>query len=141
MASFEYIYGQPCRTSLIWDRIEDMVLLGPYMTQEMKEQIKSIGLRIKEAQYWQKRYDDVNHIDHGYEVGDIVFLWVKLQKSSFMFGKGAKLSPRLMGPFKAVENKGLMACQLALPDYLRCMHNVFHVSDPGGYRWPPTFSD
>jgi hypothetical protein len=33
-----------------------------------------------------------------------------------------------MGPFKIVENKGPMAYQLALPNYLRCMHDVFHVS-------------
>jgi hypothetical protein len=33
-----------------------------------------------------------------------------------------------VGPFEVVENKGPMAYQLALPDSLRCMHDVFHVS-------------
>ena len=32
-----------------------------------------------------------------------------------------------MGPFEIVERKGPMAYRLALPDSLRCMHDVFHV--------------
>jgi hypothetical protein len=70
----------------------------------------------------------VHRIDHSYEVGDKVFLWVKPHKSSIKFGKGAKLSPRFVGPFEVVEKKGPMAYRLALPDSLRRMHDVFHVS-------------
>jgi hypothetical protein len=33
-----------------------------------------------------------------------------------------------VGPFEVVENKGHVAYQLALPDSLRRMHDVFHVS-------------
>jgi hypothetical protein len=55
-------------------------------------------------------------------------LRVKLHKSSIKFGKGAKLSPRFVGPFEIVEKKGPVAYRLALPDSLRCMHDVFHVS-------------
>ena len=33
-----------------------------------------------------------------------------------------------MGPFKIVERKGPVAYRLALPDSLRRMHDVFHVS-------------
>jgi hypothetical protein len=32
-----------------------------------------------------------------------------------------------VGPFEVVERKGPMAYRLALPDSLRCMHDVFHV--------------
>ena len=67
-------------------------------------------------------------VDCSYEVGDRVFLWVKSHKSSIKFGKGAKLSPRFVGPFEIVEKKRLVAYRLALPDSLRCMHDVFHVS-------------
>jgi hypothetical protein len=49
----------------------------------------------------------VHHIDRSYEVGDKVFLRVKLHKSSINFGKDAKLSPRFVGPFEFVEKKGL----------------------------------
>jgi hypothetical protein len=33
-----------------------------------------------------------------------------------------------MGPFDIVEKKGSMAYRLALLNYLRRMHDVFHVS-------------
>jgi hypothetical protein len=55
-------------------------------------------------------------------------LQVKLHKSSIKFGKGAKLSPRFVGPFEIVERKGPVAYRLAFPDSLRRLHNVFHVS-------------
>ena len=57
-----------------------------------------------------------------------MFLRVKLHNCSIKFGKGVKISPRFVGPFEVVEKKGPVAYQLALPDSLRCMHNVFHVS-------------
>jgi hypothetical protein len=53
---------------------------------------------------------------------------VKPHKISVKFGKGAKISPRFMGPFKIWEMKGPVTYQLALPDSLRHIHNVFHVS-------------
>jgi hypothetical protein len=33
-----------------------------------------------------------------------------------------------MGPFEVVEKKGLVAYRLSLPNSLRRMHDVFHVS-------------
>jgi hypothetical protein len=56
-----------------------------------------------------------------------VFLQAKPHKSSIKFEKGAKLSPRFLGPFKVIEKKGHVAYQLTLPDSLRCMHDLFHV--------------
>jgi hypothetical protein len=47
MASFDFLYGQPCRMSLSWDRLEDRVLVGPEAIQEMEEQMQSIRQRIK----------------------------------------------------------------------------------------------
>jgi hypothetical protein len=63
---------------------------------------------------------------------------VKPHKSSIKFGKGVKLSPRFVGPFKIVEKKGPMAYQLPLPDSLRRMHDVFHVSVLRHYISDPT---
>jgi hypothetical protein len=128
MAPFELLYGRQCQTSLSWDRLEDRVLVGPEVIQEMEEHMQSIRQRIKEVQDWQKSYVDVHCIDRSYEIGYRVFLWVKPQKSLIKFGKGAKISPRFMGPFEVVENKGLVAYRLAFPDSLRHMHDVFHVS-------------
>jgi hypothetical protein len=80
----------------------------------------------------------VHRIDHSYEVGDRVFLQVKPHKSSIKFGKGAKLSPRFVGPFEVVEKKGNVAYRLAFPDSLRHMHDVFHVSILRHYVSDPT---
>jgi hypothetical protein len=128
MAPFEFLYGRPCQMPLSWDRLEDRVLVGPEMIQEMEEQLQMIRQRIKEVQDRQNSYVDVHRVDRNYEVGDRVFLRVKLHKSSIKFGKGAKLSPRFVGPFEVVERKGPVAYRLALPHSLRCMHDVFLVS-------------
>jgi hypothetical protein len=65
-------------------------------------------------------------------------LQVKLHKSSIKFGKGAKISPRFVGALDIVERKGSMAYRLALPDYLRCMHDAFHVYVLRHYISDPT---
>jgi hypothetical protein len=63
---------------------------------------------------------------------------VKPHKSSIKFGKGDKLSPRFMGPFDIVENKGFVAYRQAFPYSLRRMHDVFHVSVLRHYVSDPT---
>jgi hypothetical protein len=74
MAPFEFLYGRPCWTPLCLDRLEDRVLVGPKVMQEMEDQIHTIIQRIKEAQDQHKRYVDVHQVDRSYEVGDLVFL-------------------------------------------------------------------
>ena len=90
--------------------------------------MQSIRKRIKESHDQQKCYAYEYHIDCSYEVGDKVFLRVDPHKISIKFGKGAKISPRFVGPFEVVENKRHVAYRLALHDSLRNMHDVFHVS-------------
>ena len=127
MTPFEFLYERLCQMSLSWDRLEDRVLLGLEAIQEMEEKMKTIRQRIKETQDWQKSYADVHRVDHSYKVGDRVFFRVKQHKSSIKSVKGDKISPRFVGPFKIVERKGPVAYQLDLPNYLRRMHDVFHV--------------
>ena len=67
--------------------------------------MQTIRQRIKEVWDRYKSCVDAHHVDHSYMVGDLVFLRVKLHKSSIKFEKGAKLSPRFMGPFEIVERK------------------------------------
>jgi hypothetical protein len=109
MAPFEFLYGRPCQTPLSWDRLEDRVLVGPEVIQEMEYQMKTIRQRIKEAQDQQKSYAYVHHVDRSYEVGDRVFLRVKPNNISVKFGKGVKLSPRFVGSFDIMEKKGPVA--------------------------------
>jgi hypothetical protein len=50
MTLFEFLYRRPCWTLLSWDRLEERVLVGPEVIQEMEEHMQSIRQRIKEAQ-------------------------------------------------------------------------------------------
>jgi hypothetical protein len=50
MAPYEFLYERPYRTPLSWDRLEDRVLVGMKVIQEMEYHRKSIRKRIKEAQ-------------------------------------------------------------------------------------------
>ena len=68
----------------------------------------------------------------------IEFLCGLTRKNSIKLEKGAKLSPKFVGPFEIVERKGPVAYRLALPDSWRRMHDVFHVSVLRHYISDPT---
>nr|GEU95582.1 hypothetical protein [Tanacetum cinerariifolium] len=48
-----------------------------------------------------------------------------------------KLSPRFIGPFEILDRVGEVSYQLALPQQLSQVHNVFHVSLLRGYKYHP----
>jgi hypothetical protein len=48
-----------------------------------------------------------------------------------------KLTPRYVGPFKIVDRKGEVTCQMELPPQLSDIHNVFHVSQLKKCLWLP----
>jgi hypothetical protein len=52
---------------------------------------------------------------------------VRPQKSLIRFHKGAKLSPKHVGPFEIIERKGSIFYHLALPSSLDCMHDFFPI--------------
>ncbi|KAF5458860.1 hypothetical protein F2P56_022859 [Juglans regia] len=81
-----------------------------------------------EAQSRQKSYADTRRRDLSFELGDWVYLKVSPMKGVKRFGKKGKLSPRYVGPFQIIEKVGLVAYRVALPDYFRDVHDVFHVS-------------
>jgi len=59
----------------------------------MEEQMTIMKERLKEAQIWKKSYVDAHWNNKCYEVEDMVFFIVRPQKSSIIFGKGARLPP------------------------------------------------
>lgn len=39
MTPFEVLYGRNCHTSISWDRVEDIIIVGPKMLKEMEEKM------------------------------------------------------------------------------------------------------
>ena len=60
--------------------------------------------------------------------GDEVLLRVSPTKVVVRFGTKGKLSPRFIGPFKIKERVGKLAYRLELPESMRGIYDVFHVS-------------
>ena len=80
------------------------------------------------AQSRHKSYADVRRRDLEFQVGDQVLLKVSPNKGVVRFGVKGKLSSRYIGPFPILERVGKLAYGLELPNSMRGVHNVFHVS-------------
>ena len=129
MASFEALYGRPCRSPLYWVEVEDKQLIGPEMIRETSEKIKVVREKMKATQTRHKSYADKHRIGLEFKVGDHVFLKVSPVRGIVRFGqKRGKLSPRFIGPFEIFECVGQVAYRLALPPKMSGVHDVFHVS-------------
>nr|GEY85828.1 putative reverse transcriptase domain-containing protein [Tanacetum cinerariifolium] len=57
-APFEALYGQKCRSPVIWTEVGESQLIGPEIVQETTEKIIQIKERLKTARIRQKSYDD-----------------------------------------------------------------------------------
>jgi hypothetical protein len=95
---------------------------------------------LRAAQDRYKSYADNNLIDKQYVVQDLVLLRSKFLRP--VFGV-RKLMPRYFGPFPVEKVVNSCAYTLTLPDYMKGIHNTFHVSllEPyvpdGKNRTPP----
>jgi len=50
MSPFEVLYGRKCRTPSSWGGLEDNLLLGPEMFEEMEVMVKRVRANLKIAQ-------------------------------------------------------------------------------------------
>ena len=84
-------------------------------------------MNLKEAQDRQKSYMDKQRKYKYDQIGDHVYLKVKVKQSSLSLGRCGKLAPRFCGPFEILANKGQVAYEIALPAHVS-VRNVFHAS-------------
>ena len=128
MATFEALYGRPCLSPSSWLESGEKVVLWPESVKETSEKIALIRKRIASAQDRKKKYADQRRKAVQYDVGDYVFIKISPMKKVLRFGKQGKLIPRYIGPNKILERIGTVAYKLELPEEMRSMHDVFHVS-------------
>jgi hypothetical protein len=122
------LYGRPCRSPVSWNEVGEEILIGPEMVQQAHHVISVARDRLRAAQSCQKSYMDKRMRPLEFEVGDYVMLKVSPMKGVKQFGAKGKLAPRFVGPFKVLERIGFMAYRLELPEQLKGVHDVFHVS-------------
>ena len=103
-------------------------MIGPDIVKDIEVKVQVIRKNLKAANDQQKSYADLKRKDIEYEVGDKVFLKVSPWMKVLRFGKKGKLSLRFIGPYEVLERIGPVAYQLALPQELAKLHDVFHVS-------------
>jgi hypothetical protein len=103
-------------------------LFGPEIIKEAERQVQVVLENLKVAQSRQKSYADTRRRELTFEEGDYVNLKVSPIRGLRRFKVKGKLSPRYIGPFKILEQKGEVAYQLELPARLSDVHNVFHIS-------------
>lgn len=128
MAPFEALYGRKCISPICWETLGERSLIGPDWVRETSEKVREIRQNLLAAQSRQKSYTDVRRRDLEFAVGDHVLLRVSPTKGVVRFGTTGKLSPRYIGPFVITTRVGSLAYRLQLPESLKQVHNVFHVS-------------
>ncbi|GKE26841.1 putative reverse transcriptase domain-containing protein [Tanacetum coccineum] len=123
--SSKALYGRKCRSPVCWIEVGDSKLTGLEIIHETTKKIVQIRNRLQAALDRQKSNVDVRHKPLEFKVGDKAMLKVSPWKGVICFGKGGKLSPRYIRPFKILARIGLVAYRLELPWELSGIHNTF----------------
>ena len=75
-------------------------MLGHDLLKYMELTVKHLHQNLKASKGRKKSYVDLKRNPRELQVGDHVYLNVKLKKSSLRLGKYSKLEPRYCGPFE-----------------------------------------
>ncbi|GKD73655.1 putative reverse transcriptase domain-containing protein, partial [Tanacetum coccineum] len=126
---YEALYRRKCRSPICWSEVGDSQLTGPKLIRETTRKIVQIKNRLMTARSRQKRYADRRTKLLEFEFGEMVLLKVSSWKGTMRFGKGRKLSPCYIGPFRILARVGPVAYTLELPEELKGIYSTFHVSN------------
>ena len=127
-APFEALYGRKCRSPICWFEASGSLEFEPDYIKDQQRVIDVIRDQLKIDQSRQKSYADQKRRTWEPKIGDLVYLKVSAMKGLKRFGVKGKLSPRYIGPFKILAQNRNVAFTLQLPERLKQVHNVFHVS-------------
>ena len=104
-----------------------LVRLDQYLN-DIQQTLTKLKENLQRAQHRMKQQADKGCSDKHYSVGD--WVWVELhsyRQQSVSRRTCPKLAKRFFGPYKIVEQVGVVAYKLELP-VTACIHPVFHVS-------------
>jgi hypothetical protein len=54
MSPFEALYGRKCNTTVSWDNLANINIIGPYLLKEMEEKMEKIKQNLKATQIGRK---------------------------------------------------------------------------------------
>jgi Chromo (CHRromatin Organisation MOdifier) domain len=92
---------------------------------ELRDVLVNVGIKLKEAAEYQKKYADKHRRDESFKVGDLVWL----DTSDITYAAGTpKLLDKFVGPYPVIEVVGVVSYKLKLPKRLERLHPVFHIS-------------
>ncbi|GKE09124.1 putative reverse transcriptase domain-containing protein [Tanacetum coccineum] len=128
-APYEALYGRKCRSTVCLGEVGDSQFTGPELIHDTTKKIVQIKNRLLTARSRQKSYADRRAKPLEFEVGDMVLLKVSPWNGTVRFGKHRKLSPRYIRPFKILAIFGHVAYTLELPEELKGIHSMFHISN------------
>jgi hypothetical protein len=128
ISNFKVLYGRRCRTPLFWNEPGENQVFGLEILQEAERQVQVVRENLQLAQSRQKSYADHKRMNLSFEVGDFVCLKVSPMRGLHHFKIRGKLTPRYIGPFKVLEQRGEVAYQLELSrSYQMCtMFSMCH---------------
>jgi hypothetical protein len=140
---FEACFGYLPKSPLDFIFGKDIVVDGQYdidRAEKFIEQIQSIHQVVQEqlekSQAKYKTRHDKHRVDHSFQVGDEVWLYISKER---LKGEGKKLKPIRYGPFKIIDKIGNNAFRLDLPPYMQ-MYAVVNVENLKLYE-PPLIDD
>ena len=95
-------------------------------TQDMKQSLEDAKARLSEARERMRGRENKNRREVTYKEGDYALLSTKNMRSRAIGAR--KFLPRFIGPFLVSRRINEVAYELRLPDSMRRIHPVFHVS-------------
>jgi hypothetical protein len=100
MSPFRELYGYDAPTFLETVFGDSRVSGAKYWVEERQRILRVVKENLQATQNQQKIYADMKRVEHSFDVGDLVFLWLQpYQQSSLKRSRAEKLKLRFCGPY------------------------------------------